>query len=549
MRHWLVFFSLLPSSLLAQYNIHVSASNLLRYGTSNNVINSLSQQKEYFENLTETKISISDFRAGFRLLFDSPPEVGAEFTGLEKRYIEFRKEDLYIRAGDSYSLYGRGQSLNLFENRGLGFDTGLDGVKAEYKTRLAKVSLTGGNMKYEDVVDPARIEEYKVRAGSIELTPVQFFSIGSNFVSGKVRFPGTPAGDFAARFDLPEYFVRLQIADVDVFASYAEKRSGVLPDPFDPRSTGFDHKGTGFYGSASFTTESFGLSLEYKDYRFGIVDPVDRINPDRSTKALAFQNPPIAHKEHSFTLLTRYPHVIDFNDEVGYQVDVFTTILDRFVISGNFATASKHYAYRNTGIMNPQTGFPIYEGVNRGTMFLPSTDPLFSPFWEAYADVQYYLKDRSTDYLQAGFNRRFDRIAEELTSSDPRIDVIRSTAVPVVIQYTLAAGWVFRFISQLQWVHDDTNPGQAKFNNQLFTLGVTKSPTYSITVRYELTSDKGTVDGRRDWAALDVGYRLGQSHNIVLTVGGERGGLVCSNGVCRIVPPILGVRATIVSYL
>lgn len=126
MRIWLLLL-VLPTSLLAQNNVQYSLSNYLRYGTGDERVATFSQRRDYFENLTDARIAFSDFLVGFRLLHDGPPEFGVEFTGLRKRYLEFRKDDLYIRAGDLYTLYGRGLALNLFESRPLGFDTGLDG--------------------------------------------------------------------------------------------------------------------------------------------------------------------------------------------------------------------------------------------------------------------------------------------------------------------------------------------------------------------------------------------------------------------------------------
>lgn len=537
----------LPGILLAQLPVTVSAGNVLRYGTGKD--GSLDRKRDYLENLTDARISVLDFLVGFRLLYDSPPEYGVEFTGLKKRFVEFRRDDLSVRAGDSYSLFGRGLALNLFENRALSFDNGLDGLKMEYKTRLLKFTATGGDITYVDVLDISRVEKYAVRGGSLELMPYPFLSLGASFVSGKFRVDRTFL-DQAAQFDLPEFFVKAAIGEVDLFASYAEKRTTVFePDPIFGRAP--THRGSGFYGALSFTGESFGVSVEYKDYRFGIADPYERINPNRATKAFAFQNPPIVHKEHTFTLLSRYPHVIDFNDEVGFQVDVFYTIWGRLTGSLNGASASRHYAYFPTDELSP-IFLPVYRSTGRTTSFLPNFDAKYSPFWEVYADWQYYLDERGTDYVLVGINRRHDGTVYEVLYAAERGPVVSSTrtsAIPMAAQFTLGEGWVLKVSSESQWVNDEKSTGEPKFHNQLFSAGISKSPTYSLTLRYEFTTDEATVDGRRNWTALDLRYRLSQNHNVTLTVGGDRGGQICANGVCRVVNPFLGFRASVVSYL
>ncbi|MBI4534880.1 MAG: hypothetical protein HY708_01290 [Ignavibacteriae bacterium] len=546
MRRRFFLLLLIPTSLLAQDKVNVSVSNYLRYGTG--VDGFLSQKRDYVENLTDSRIALYDFLVGFRLLHDAPPEYGLEFTGVQKRYLEFKKDDLYIRAGDSYSLFGRGLALNLFENRPLAYDTGVDGIKMEYKTRIMKFALTGGTIRYRDVVDLSRSERYDIRGGSLELAPYSSFSFGANFVSGKFRILDT-FPDQHAQFDVPEFFGRVQVGEVDMFASYAEKRTTVFtPDPiFGARPT---HRGSGFYASIGFTQESFGVTIDYKDYRFGIADPYDRVNPNRATKAYAFQNMPIVHKEHGFTLLSRYPHIIDFNDEVGYQIEINYTIFDHLTGIINASGASRHYTFSPTGDTN-QIFQPTFASAPRKSSFLPDFSSKYSPFWEVYAEWQYFFEVDGTDYVLVGFNRRSDVTADEVlyTSSGPKIAATSSIGVPLALQYTLPAGWVVKFVAERQWMHEEKNPSQTKFFNQLLALSILRSPDYSVTLRYEFTSDKATVDGRKDWTALDIGFRLSKSHNITLTAGGDRGGQICANGVCRVVNPFLGFRASILSYL
>lgn len=545
MKHWLLLLCLLPLCLHAQTDFQYSVSNFLRYGNGDERVNSVAFRRDYFENLTETRLAFSDFLIGFRLLHDAPPEFGVEFTGLKRRYLEFRKDDLYIRAGNSFSLYGRGLALNLFENRALGYDMALDGVKMEYQNETVKLGITAGDIRYLDVLDLSRIEEYRVRAGSIEVTPYKMVAVGMNFVSGKFKLPPPAFPDLSSQFHIPEWFVRGRWSGFDLFASYAEKRTLINND------TNATHKGTAFYGSLSYAGKAYGITFEYKDYRYGIADPYERLNGNRAYKAFAFQNAPIVHKEHSFTLLSRYPHVIDFNDEVGFQFDVFYTALQNVTGNFNFAMSSRHYSFSPTGDTSA-IFLPLYGSKPRSHSWLPTLDRKFSPFWELYFDFQYYFEEGGTDYAQVGFNRRSEDIADELrTPANPKgsVESRRLTSIPIVIEYTLSEGWTLKLTSESQWVYDDGNKKQRKFYNHLFAVSVARSPTYSVTFRYEITSDRGTIDDRRNWPAIDGSYKFTNSHLLTLTVGGDRGGQICSNGVCRVVNPFLGFRASITSYL
>ena len=553
LRIWLLVFALLPTLLFAQNPVGVSASNYLRYGTGTESVGLFSQKKDYFENLLESKITISDFLVGFRLLHDAPPEFGKEFTGLKKRFIEFRRDDLYVRAGNSFTLFGRGLVLNSFENRALAFDSGLDGIKLEYKTRIMEAAVVGGDINYVDVLDSSKTENYRIRGGTVELKPYPIFSIGASFVSGTYTPPPFLSYNEPTRFDMPQFFGHAQVADFDLYISYAEKRTKVTSF-FD---TSLTHHGTAFYGSLGYTRENFGVSFEYKDYRFGIADPAERNKAYRGRKAYAFQNAPIVHKEHSLTLLSRYPHVIDFNDEVGYQIDVFYTF-GQLTGTVNGSVASRHYAFMVTDtVYITGTNIPYdvrYGSSPRSQSFLPSLNEKFSPFWEIYADMQYYFREGETDYALLGFNRRSNQIANEeilLGGAHPDVtfETTQLTSVPVAVQYSIKEGWVLKFISERQWVYEQKNPAQPRFFNHLLSLGLSVSPDYAVTLRHEFTSDGATVDGRKDWTALDLSFHLGSSHLITMSAGGNRGGLVCANGVCRVVNPFLGFRTSILSYL
>ena len=112
--------------------IRTSVSNLLRYGDGDQTLGNVKNDFQYFENLSDIIFYMPEnVNLGFRLLYDDPPEVGLPFQGLARRFIEYRKENLYLRVGNSSELYGRGLVLNLFENRGLAYDTWIDGIKAE----------------------------------------------------------------------------------------------------------------------------------------------------------------------------------------------------------------------------------------------------------------------------------------------------------------------------------------------------------------------------------------------------------------------------------
>ena len=81
--------------------------------------------------------------------------------------------------------------------------------------------------------------------------------------------------------------------------------------------------------------------------------------------------------------------------------------------------------------------------------------------------------------------------------------------------------------------------------NQFVSLNLTRSPSLGITVSAEFTDDKEEPTGLKSWYIAEVLYKINQSHNISVSYGRERGGLKCTNGICRYVNPFEGFRLTV----
>lgn len=533
-----ILFLLFPFSTILSQDFSTSVSNQLKAGSGFEYFGeSLTKQKKnYFENFSDVRIFSPKLTIGFRLEYSNPPEYGLNFIGLRKKFIEFGGNGLNLRAGDFYTLFGKGLSLNLFENRNLAFDNGLNGLKATYETNFLKAQLVGGDL---DFLEPLsiylgnpRIENYKVRGALLEISPINNLSIGGSFVYSEGKLPSVISNIDTIEVHIPEIFIKTKIEDLDFFVSYALKRTSM---------SGKDtSRGSGFYSSLSYSGEGFGITFEYKDYRFDIVDPTRRSDPFRPTKALPFQNPPIVHKEHIFTLTQRLPHVVDFNDEVGFQFDAFVSITNQLTLNTNFALASKHYDY----ILNPSSY--QFERRKVGSDLLPSLNKLRSPFWELYVDLEYYLPNEIDSYVRIGFNRRSETKNEQMNLYRP-IQPTRITTIPLEIQKVWYENFSSKFISESQWVLEF--PQTEKYFNQLLAISMNLYSKLSLGMRYELTTNKFEIGGRKNWIVFEGGYRFGTNHSLILSYGRERGGTVCSNGICRQVLPFDGFRLLLTSNI
>jgi len=512
--------------------IQTSVSNLLRYGNGERSLGNVNSGSIYRENLTDVIFRLPiNLNVGLRLLYDKPPETGQEFRGISRRYIEYDNDDLYLRAGNLSEFYGKGLAINLFENRGLAYDTWLDGINAKYKFDDLKFSVLSGVINFADSINFWREEEYTLFGGNAEYKFHKNFKAGISFVSaeGKIPLPGLI---HKLKAEIPEIYFNLNLGDFDLFVDWSQKWTRV--------ENSSSSKGSGIYSSLNFNKDKLGITLDYKNYKFDEQDPFTRYDFTRPTRMLPFQNPPIVEKEHSFLLLSRSIHQVDFNDEVGFQIEIYYLLNDETFFTLNGSLASRHNFYN----YNPAAFLFIKE--ERSGNFLPSTEDKYSPFWEYLFEAEHSI-DESTN-LNIGFAQRSKIIYNDIVGSSSS-HKISSTVIPLLIQRTFSENYSASLQYEFEAVDDNYNTNQSEFTNQFISFVNSFFSVLNVNLRYEFTSNNYEISGRKDWFTFETGYRINQNNNISFSFGRERGGQTCSNGVCRYIQPFSGFKLTLLSNI
>ncbi len=531
MRNTILILCLLIISFInVDGQIRTSVSNLLRYGNGNQSLGSIKNDFQYFENLTDVRLNLpKNVTVGFRLLYDDPPEVGLPFQGLARRFIEYKMDNFQLRVGNSSQLYGRGLVLNLFENRGLAFDTWIDGIKASYKFGNFKTSLIAGTIEFTDSINIIRTEKYKLRGGNIEYKVFKSIKIGFSFISSEAEVPQFNQSIANVKAELPELYLDFNHGPLNLFLNWANKWT---TSPSLKNSS----TGSGIYSALSYASGNFGLTIDYKNYRFDIQDPFLRDDETRTSKFMPFQNPPIVMNEHSYVLLSRALHQVDFNDEVGFQIDVNYSISENLNFRLNYSLSSRHdeFEYDN----NTFTFNKISKIIN----FIPSSEKKYSPFSEFFLEGEYYT-DNSTAF-RLGFTFREKTIFNEFTGLDGS-HTIKSTVIPFQFEYQFNEDFSSILQFEFEAVNDNFNSEQENFNNQFISIIASLYSKASVAVRYEFTNNDFDLSGRKDWLTTELGYRISGTNLITASYGRERGGQICSNGVCRYILPFKGFRLTL----
>ena len=530
----LLVFLILSSANFLDAQVSTSISNLLRYGNGERSLGTIKSDFQYFENLTDVRFNLPEnVTVGFRLLYDDPPEVGLSFQGISRRFIEYRKDNYSVRVGNTSELYGRGLVLNLFENRGLGYDTWLDGIKAGYKNGIIQASIIAGTIEFTDSINIYRTEKYKLRGGNIEAKINKSAKVGLSFISSQIdvqQFNGTFADTKA---ELPELYLDFRKGDFNLFLNWAQKWTN---SPTLKKSS----FGTGIYSALSYSAGKLGITIDYKNYKFDLQDPFLRDDETRTSKFMPFQNPPIVMKEHSYVLLSRSLHEVNFNDEVGFQIDANYSVSEDFNLSLNYSQASRHNSYK--------FNFDEFEfnKINRANNFLPSEDKNLSPFTEIFGEGEYYFNDNTALRFGAAFRKK--TVYGDITGLEGS-HTIKSTIIPIQFQHPFADFLSTIIQYEFENVNDNFNTGKENYYNQYISILTSIYSKITFAIRYEFTNNKFEVSGREDWFLTELGYRISGTNLATISYGQERGGQICTNGICRYILPFKGLRFTLQTSL
>lgn len=353
----------------------------------------------------------------------------------------------------------------------------------------------------------------------------------------------------------PDFYTDINSGPFEAFLEWTEDRTQVnelLGTPVDT-----SHTGHATYGSFSYSNSVVGLTFDYKNYAYFLHDPGD-IYTNVFSK-LPISSPPEVYKDFTFTEITRTTHAVNFDDELGYQLEANITAIPQLVIDLDGAASSSHDKYdANGNIVGSTSTLPKFGDVG------------YYPFWEAYAEGEWdFDQSNELNFVKVAIHRRSDVIA--YNAVDPSATDVRwATTLAAKFQYETTPNQSLLAIWEHQWAFDPSSyvGSENRRLNELITLQYSFNPTISFGGVFDyalfyadgpIAVDNTTFGG---WnlplwgnAALDhlpevfVGLRLGQSHNMLLSYGAERGGLNCTGGICRVVPPFKGIRFTLTSQI
>jgi hypothetical protein len=531
--------------------VHASGSNLLRVGDGKTLVGTTEVNKRYLEEIANARVFFRYFSIGLRYELDDPSEVGRSFQGIRRRWIQYRKNQLELQAGDVNALFGRGLAVNLFESRALNFDTWLDGVYGKTEFTIPKEWMAGstsigirgvaGKTDFFPIDTTQPMMHISARSANAEINLLEkSVVLGSTFLQAftGVDMPGPFSTTFSTNREVnqPDFYVDINRGEFAGFLEWTENRTHatkLLSTPIDTT-----HAGHAIYGSLSYASDNFGITLEYKNYDY--YEHAPNSPYENVFSKLPISNPPEVYREMTYTTISRTSHAVNFDDELGLQGEINFTGIPDVTVNLNAAASSRHKKYDATGI-----------AVDSTNNILPNFSDLgFWPYWEGFVEVEWEFDHvNPLNYAKVAVHRRSDVIVYNAT--DPlQTDRRRITTVAGKVQYETGNSQSVLAILEHQWEFDASRTSADKnLTNDLLSLQYS-FPFIAFGGMLDMMTP-ATKIGDEDtfWPQAFISVKMGESHTLLASYGEERGGLNCTGGICRIVPPFNGLRLTLTSQI
>lgn len=486
------------------------------------------------------------FEAGMRFESYEPALLGYpagqpyKGTGIGYRYATFRKDGLEVTAGNFYEQFGQGLAFRTYEERSLGVDNAMDGVRLKFSpsTGIYLKGIIGTQRLAFDKGTTQGVGIVRGIDGEVSLVeafPLFFpklaekgnnFTLGGSFVS-KFQTDQNPllelpenVGTWAARGHYTN-------AKWDLYSEYAYK----INDP-----NGSNHNiykpGQALMASATYSTRGLGISAGAHTYD-NMVYQSDRSAPTLFDLNINYL--PTLAKQHSYNLpATLYPYATQGNGEVSYQGEIFYKFDRGSKLGGKYGTKitlnwSGVWSLDSTAIPNDTVHFNGYT-----TKFFAMGDRQY--FSDFNVEVRKKLS-ANWELALTYMNLVYD------------IETIQGEAgKPVVYANMFILEGLHRINDKISLRFEaqqlSTKQDQGSWATALAEL--TFSPHWFLAAMDQYNYG-GAVDVEQiHYPIGSFGYIRGGSR-FSFSYGRQRAGIFCVGGVCRVVPAATGLTVSITS--
>ena len=545
------FLILFASKIIGQNNSNGLVSGNIQtigqYYQEDTIINAALPEHLYgFNGFANINYQKGDFKAGIRYesylnTLEGYPSTFSG-TGIGYRYLSWNSDNLGVTIGNFYDQFGSGMIFRAYEERQLGIDNSLDGIRINYEP-LKGVNLKGMIGKQRHRFDDGLINGNGiVRAIDGELNINELFdstnkwklktTLGGSFVSKFNTDNNTTLFNMPKNVGASSLRLNLRYRRLRFSGEYVYKINDPYPDNQNDNFNYIYKNGEGILLNLGYSKKGFAIDFSAK-HMDNMLWRSTNINVGPTDLLIGYL--PALTKQHTYNLAaTLYPYATNFYGEIAYQADLIYKIPKKSVLGGkygtsialNFATA---YVPERNFINDMETTRNSYTT----SLFSRSDSILIQDFnVEIKRKINTKLKI-SFNYFNFIFNDNAVKVANYYKMIYAQIAVLDLT-------YKINRHHSLRFETQALWTNEDK--GDWLFGQIEYTF----SPHWYIAILDQYNSGNLDVDKRVHYGLISTGYING-SHRFSFQYGKQRAGVFCVGGVCRAVPASNGLTFTFTS--
>ena len=481
----------------------------------------------------DLKLGSKNVEAGARFEFLKYPMPGYEPDfkgwGVPHFYVKGHIDNLDITLGDYYEQFGSGFILRTYEERSLGIDNALRGVRLNFRPvdGVTVKALSGKQRRYWHHNDAL------VSGADLELDLEQFIkplaahgshiTLGGSWVN-KYEKPGDDAifVDATHRLKIPEFVnawdarVNFTHKGFSLLAEYAQKSQ-------DPSFDNGYHYGKGNVAMLSASYSQKGMSVLLQAKRSEGMSFRSRRSMS-GTSSFINHLPAFTH-DQTYALAAQYPYATNPDGEWAFQGEFGYTFKKGTTLGGKYGTKLKFNVSHVRGLDKNAIENPVAEERVIGSDGYKSS--FFKTGETYYQDIDVQIEKRFTRDFQLilmYMNERYNMtvieghggmIKSNILIADGKYKFSPKLTLRCELQYQFCKGddgdWAFG-LAELSWA-----PHWMFTVSDMWNCGETKIHYYQALVTYNLKSHR-----------LQAGY------------GRTNAGFNCSGGVCRWVPATRG---------
>jgi hypothetical protein len=490
-----------------------------------------------FSNVIVTK---GAFSAGIRYESYRNPILGFDQrykgSGFPYRYVQFKQGAFDITAGNFYEQFGTGLLLRSYEERDLGVDNAIDGIRVKYSNSKTGVYFKGliGKQRYFFSLGEGIVRGFdglinlNEAIGSFEKSKIKV-KVGGSFVS-KYQADDNP------NYKLPEnvasYSGRLNVnyKGFGFLGEYAYK----MNDPSADNNFIFKD-GNAMYLTGTYSKKGLGIVLSAKS-----IDNMSyRSDRNEGLNNLLINYNPALTKQHTYNLAaTLYPYASQLVGEVAYQADIIYKLKKKTFLGGKYGTtiflnASKSFGLDSSRLNDMDTKRESY------------TTNFFKPGQEAYyQDINVTVERKVVKWF------KFKAMYMNLMANN---DILKYGGINGAWSGKIYADIaVLEMLFKLNRKNSIRTEVQGLWSKQdmgdwaTLILEYTLSPHWFVALMDQYNYGNSIEKNQIHYPYATVGYNK-NANRISIGYGRQKAGLFCVGGVCRVVPASNGLTISITS--